>query len=157
MKRLALCSLLLLLAASLSFAADEKKPDFSGTWVLDTGKSDFGMLPPVESQTTVIEHKEPKIKVSSTVKGQQGEQKVERNYTTDGEENTNKQGPIEVKSKSHWDGAKLITESKFKIQDNDIEMKDTWALSEDGKTYTQNRDLKSPMGETSQKLIFAKQ
>lgn len=157
MKKLVLCSFVLLLLVGICAAADEAKPDFTGKWALDTGKSDFGMLPPVESQTSVIEHKEPKVKVTSTTKNERGEQKRESNYTTDGEENTNKNGPVEIKSKSHWDGKKLITDSKLKLQDNDIEIHDTWELSEDGSTFTQSRDFKSPMGETSQKLIFNKQ
>ena len=49
---------LVLAAACFAFAAtaQNSKPNFSGTWELDTAKSDFGPLPAPEKQTRVIEH-----------------------------------------------------------------------------------------------------
>lgn len=156
MKKTILWFAALIVTAALAGSAQDAKPDFSGKWVLDTAKSDFGMLPPASAQTHVIEHKDPKLKVNTTTKGPQGETSSERNYTTDGKENTNTQGPQEIKSTTKWDGKRLVTESKREIQGNIIEIKDTWELSEDGKGLTISRDLKSPQGETSQKLIYNK-
>ena len=47
--------------------------------------------------------------------------------------------------------------TKLKFQDNDVTIKTTWLLSDDGKTLTQNAHLESAMGETDQKLVFDKQ
>ncbi len=155
-KAFLLCVVALLAVASAGFSQDAK-PNFSGKWVLDTGKSDFGALPGPNSRTDVIDHQDPKLKVNSTIKGPQGERVVERSYTTDGKENTNTQGNTEVKSKTRWEGKQLVTELKLEIQGNPVEIKDVWELGEDGKVLTMKRDLKSSQGETSQKLHFDKQ
>src|ERR1035438_7033163 len=80
------------LAAMAAGPQDDKKPDLSGTWKLDTTKSDFGMMPPPDSQTSVIEHKDPKLKVKTTTKGGMQEGESESNYPTDGAESTNQMG-----------------------------------------------------------------
>ena len=143
--------------ATCLWAAQESKPNFSGKWELDVAKSEFGALPGPSSRTDVIDHQEPKVKITVTVKGPQGERTFERNYTTDGKENTNTQFNMEVKSKTHWEGKVLVTELKLEIQGNPLEIKEQWELSEDGKVLVIKRDLKSSQGDTSQKLVFSKQ
>lgn len=153
----ALAVLAFCLAAMAAIPQDEKKPDLSGTWKLDTAKSDFGQFPGPDSQTDVYEHNDPKIKVKSSVKGgMQGDMEMEANYTTDGTESTNKMGPIDVKTTAKWEGKKLVMHSKADFQGNDILIDTTYELSDDGKVMTQTRDIKSPMGEVTQKVIFNK-
>ncbi len=156
-KHLSLLTLALLALGTLSLCAQDSHPDFSGTWNLDVAKSDFGPMPPSTSEKREIEHKDPKLKVKSTSVGQQGERKTESNYTTDGKENTNTQGPMEVKSTSKWDGKKLVTLAKADFQGNPIEFKDTWELAEDGKMHTLTREIKGGFGEFTVKLIFNKE
>lgn len=157
MKRAILLWVAVSLLGAMFCLAQDAKPNFTGKWNLDTGKSDFGMLQPPESQTHVVDHKDPKLKITTSTKGPQGERTTERSHTTDGEENTNKQGNNEVKSRTKWDGKRLIIESKLEIQGNVIEIKDTWELADEGKALKIGRDLKGPQGETSQKLIYAKE
>ena len=148
---------LLLLMAALALAAlAQDKPNFSGDWELQVAKSEFGPLPAPESQVLVIDHKEPKLQIKATSKGPQGEQTITRNVTTDGEENTNQVGGNPWKSKSRWEEKALVTESNFELQGNKIRIKDRWTLSDDGKSFTNNRELASDMGEASQKLVFSK-
>src|SRR5260370_37948646 len=97
----------ILLLSSAAVAQD--KPNFSGNWALDTAKSDFGELPVPDSQTNVIEHKDPSIKLTQTIRGANvsgGEATSERHYTTDGKESSNKLGQQEVKSTCNWDANK---------------------------------------------------
>ena len=160
MKRtLLITSLVLLLAVYV--CAQGATPNFSGKWNLDAAKSDFGPAPPPESVVHVVEHKEPNLKVTTTQKTQAGETTNERNLTTDGKENTNKmRSPAceqEVKSTSKWDGKKLVSQLKLQLQGTDIDIKDSWELSEDGKLLTITRDLKTPQGDFSQKTVFNKQ
>lgn len=157
MTRRALLACSAILLAAPFCPAQEAKPNFSGKWVLAVDKSDFGAFPGPSSRTDVIDHQEPKLKITVTTKGQQGERTYERNYTTDGKENTNSQGPMEVKSKTRWDGKLLITEAKFEIQGNPVEIKEQWELTDEGKTLVSKRDLKSSQGETTQKLVFNKE
>jgi len=144
--------------AALAFAASlAAKPNFSGTWVLDVSKSDFGLLPGPSSRTDVIEHNDPMLKDSVTQEGAQGAQNLTLNYTTDGKEATNEQGPMSVKSTLAWEGDNLVVNSKTNLQGNDITIRQVWTLSPDGKTLTLNAHLTAAaLGETDQKLVFAK-
>jgi hypothetical protein len=144
------------LAALAAGPQDDKKPDLSGTWKLDTAKSDFGMMPPPDSQTNVIEHKDPKLKVKTTTKGGMREGESESNYTTDGEESSNKMGEMDVKTTAKWDGKKLVMHSKLDMQGNEVLIDQTYSLSDDAKVLTVDVGFKSPMGDGTQKMIFNK-
>ncbi len=133
------------------------KPNFSGTWKLDVSKSDFGVLPPDNSRTDVIEHNDPALKVStSSDNSAQGKQDFALNFTTDGKEVTNNAGGLELKSILNWEGPTLVVNTKLKYQDNDVTIKEVWLLSDDGKTMTHNAHYNSPMGEMDTKMVFAK-
>jgi len=156
MKKALLCATMLLLAAV--FAAAQDKPNFTGKWVLDLSKSNFEPLPAPDSLTRVIDHKEPKLKISETTKDQRGERTRDREITTDGKENKTTVGTNEYVSKSRWDGNRLVTEGTLKLQDGtNIDVKETAELSDDGNVMTVKRELKSPQGEATQKLTFNKQ
>ncbi len=148
--------LLLALAFSLGAFCQDGKPNFSGTWELQIDKSDFGPLPAPQSQTMVVDHQDPKLKVSVTAKTAQGDRSSERVMTTDGQENINQVGGNEWKSVSRWVQKLLVTDVSFDMQGNKVKMNDKWQLSEDGKTLTMNRTYKSDMGEAEQKLVYAK-
>ena len=133
------------------------KPNFTGTWVLNVSKSDFGPLPGPTSETAVIEHNDPALKVTVKAQTAQGDQDSVLNLTTDGQEATNQQGPLELKSKVSWDGDSLVVASTTSLQGNDITIKQVWTLSPDGKTLTQNAHLSAAaLGEADQKLVFEK-
>ena len=156
MKKTVLLFVAMLALAVLACVADDK-PNFTGKWVLDTEKSDFGPVPAPTSQSQDIDHKDPKLKVKTVSKGSQGETTVESNRTTDGEENTNTMGGAEVKSKTVWDGKKLVTTMKRQINGMDIDIKDIWEAAEDGKSLNITRELKTPQGDFTQKLLLKKE
>jgi len=156
MKKTVLLCVTMLALAAVACAADDK-PNFTGKWVLDTEKSDFGPVPAPTSQTQEIDHKDPKLKVKTVSKNAQGESTAESNRTTDGEENTNTIGGAEVKSKTVWDGKKLVTTMKRQVQGMDIDVKDVWELAEDGKSLNVTRELKTPQGDFTQKLLLKKE
>jgi len=59
------CTILLEIMLLLPFAGiAQEKPNFSGKWGLDTNRSDFGQFPVPDTQTNVIEHKEPSIRLT---------------------------------------------------------------------------------------------
>ncbi len=153
---------LILVAATLVFPLGpaENKPNFSGKWALDTQRSDFGEGPSPDSQINVIEHREPKIKLRATVKGDAipgGEATSERQYTTDGKENTNKVGEHELKSTTRWDDNKLVTTTKLETPDGAVEINDTWELTAAGKQMVVTRNFKGPHGERKDRLVFTSQ
>jgi hypothetical protein len=146
-------------AAPASAAASKgARPNLTGTWKLNVSKSDFGIMPPPDSQVDVIDHHDPVLVVKVTAEGAQGKQEYTINSTTDGKEVTNQMMGQPVKSTTAWEGSNLITNAKLSIQDNDITIKQTYLLSDDGKTLTVNAHIVAgSMGEMDQKMIYEKQ
>ena len=149
------------LLLTVSALAQSALPNFSGTWSLDAAKSDFGPIPGPESIVMVIDHKEPALKVSVTQKGPQGEATNDSTYTTDGKDNTNKMrspaGDQDVKSTTKWNGKILAKTRTIEAQGMSIGIDDAWELSADGKVMTINRQLKTPQGDFSTKIVLNKQ
>jgi hypothetical protein len=139
------------------FAIAQAKPNFSGTWSLNLATSDFGPAPKPEKVTTTIEHAEPNLRVSTDITGPQGQRVTKSNYTTDGAEVTNVNGPVEMKSKAKWDGDVLVIESKGKFQDNELTIVDKWSLSSGGKTVKQTKHIVVQQGEFDQTYVYDKQ
>jgi hypothetical protein len=154
---MAACAALLTLAIS---TAAQGLPNFTGTWTLDAAKSDFGPMPPPESVVMVIDHQEPTVKVTTTQKTQMGDSSNDSTYTTDGKENVNKmRGPAgdqDVKSTTKWNGKTLATSRTIEAQGMSIGIDDSWELSPDGKALTVSRQLKTPQGDFSTKLVLTK-
>ena len=146
-----------ILAAVLASAAFAQSPNFSGTWKLNTAKSDFGMLPPPESRTDVIDQSGDTVKDKVSAVNQQGKQDYTLTFKADGSETVNKIADREMKVTGKWDGATLVVTTKLSLQGADIEIKSNWTLSADGATMTQAAHLSSPMGETDQKVVYEKQ
>jgi len=147
----------LLAASLLASAYAQQKPNFTGTWKLNIAKSDFGMVPGPDSRLDVITHNDPSLTDKVSAEGAQGKQEYAAAYTTDGKEAVNKRGPVEAKSILHWDGSKLVMDTKLNFNDQDITIKAVWSLSADGKTLTQAAHLAAAMGETDQTLVYEKQ
>ena len=106
-----------------------------------------------------IEHKEPKFTVKRKMKTPDGEERIrESKYTTNGKENENEgfQGMVN-KSKTHWEGETLITESTIEGPMGTRETKEVRSLSADGMTMTVEMTNKGGPREGTRKLVFQKQ
>ena len=129
--------------------AQGAKPDFSGSWVLDKEKSDFGGTPAPDSLTEVIEHREPKIVITTTTKQSSGEDRRVVRLTTDGAENPNEFAGHQVKTTTRWEGDKLVTV----VQDQaGMHFTETRGLSANRKIQTITLDS----GVGQQKLVMTK-
>jgi len=144
----------------VAFAASAK-PNFSGDWKLNVGKSDFGPAPAPDKSTRKIEHNDPSIKWTQVQSGAQGETKSEISYTTDGKETINKSPRGDSKGSAKWEGDTLIIDSKRELQLQgqaiEITQHEVWTLSADGKTLTVNNKLGTPQGDFELKSVFEKQ
>ena len=142
-------------------AAAQTKPNFSGTWILDVAKTDFGPAPKLEAMSHEITHKEPTIRLATRQKTAQGELVNDRTITTDGKENSNHiktmVGDQDVKSTSTWDGAKLATTIHLDVQGTPVEIVDVWELSADGRVLTISRKTTAGGEVAAQKFVFNKQ
>ncbi len=157
----ALLSVAVMLLVSAPIWAQDAKPNLTGTWTLDTSKSDFGGMPGPDSVVNVIDHKDPQLKITSTQKSQQqGEVTNTRMLTTDGKENTNTMrtmmGDQPVKSTTKWNGKTLTNAFTLDIQGNTIGINEVWAVSDDGKMLTVTRAISTGQGDVTQKFVFNK-
>ncbi len=133
MKRLLLFVTVVALAlAGTAFA--QAKPDFSGTWALDTAKSDQGgmggrggMGGPMTIKQTANE---------LTIERKMGENTMSSTYKLDGSESVNKTMRGESKSTAKWDGSKLAIKTSMETPNGTFESTSTYSLSADGKELT---------------------
>lgn len=171
MRRLAVVPIAVLAAACLVFAA----ADYSGTWALDKEKSDpirmgrggpgggGGGAPADLEVTLVIKQSGNDMQVTRKVTMGGNTRETEMKYTLDGAENTNPgmMGRGEVKSKSKMEGDKLIIEGSQSLQtqqgDFQINTKDEYSLSADGRVLTVTTTRSTPQGDRTTKAVYSKQ
>lgn len=147
-------ALILLTLLPLS-AAD--KPNFTGDWKMDTDKSNFGQLPrPVEYERK-IDHKEPAIRMTVRQVSQMGEQTVDLTLRTDGRETTNKSRAGEAKTTGKWVGRDLQLTTTREVEGGQAVTRETWTLSEDGKTLTSVTLMRTPRGAFEIKMVLNKE
>jgi hypothetical protein len=140
---------------SLAFA---QAPNFSGKWIQDMEKSDppMGGRGPAGPQNLTITQTATELAIERETPN--GAMKTV--YKLDGTESVNVGGRGgEVKSKSAWEGSKLVTKSSqtMNMQGTEatIESTETRSLEADG-TMTVVTVRKAPNGETTRKVVFKK-
>ena len=183
MKKVLFLTAFVCLMALSAFAQDKKATDFSGTWTLDASKSKLDERARIESLTLTVTQTDKDIKVETATKrlpppegtgtgqgggmgrgGGFGGGDGVTTYTLDGKETSTevegRMGKVPVKLKAELDGGKLklSRSSTFNTQMGEITTttKETWSLSEDGKTLTVKRDMESPRGTNSSEMVFTK-
>ncbi len=140
-------------------ARAQPKPDFSGTWTLDSARSD---APPLGrggrgggggTATQVIKQTATELNVEITVGG--GGRKAV--FKLDGSETTNEggRGGI-VTSKARWDGPKLVIESHREVQGFSITTKEVRSLEAGGKEMVVETTADTPQGAQTFKQVFTK-
>ena len=147
----------LVVALTVSGYAQKKKPDFSGTWTVDTeknepasgaagpggGRGPGGMVGPLTIKQTADS-------ISIESQGRQGTQT--RTYKLDGSEQLIKFGQMEAKARAHWEDNKIIIETLRRGGDGTPFMTSvTYSLNPDGTLTAEN---KTPMG--ARKVIYKK-
>jgi len=147
------------LLAGLSSApvSAQGAPNLSGVWVLQADKSDFGMLPPIESRIDSVDHQDPKLTIKRAVKANGQENVTTLTYGIDGKPYKNTVGPNEVTSTLHWEGQVLVSVSTAPSQAGELTITDRYELSADGKTLTQRRTLTAQGQDFAQTFVLAKQ
>ena len=99
---------LLLCAALLTSTLFAQKADFSGSWVMNKAKSDFGQMPEQmvpDKLAMKIAGTDTELKTTSTQSGARGENTADANYKLDGvTENLSKAMGAELKTIAKWAG-----------------------------------------------------
>jgi hypothetical protein len=137
----------------LGTLAEAAGRNLAGVWKLNGAKSDYGKFPAPLSVTRKITHNDPKLILSITQTGPQGDVTSNLTYTTDGKEVANG----DSKGSAQWIGDKLMIESSREFQGAALKQKEIWTLSADGKTLTVDSHVSIPNGEFDVKQVFEKQ
>jgi len=137
-----------ILAASAIISACGPKPNFSGVWLLDTQKSEYGAVQPPDSNTLTIIHDELSLRVLSVQKTRQVETSKEITFTANGAKTQNRvhtaDGDREVTAFSRWDGQQFTTTYQVPHGGHFDECRDLWNLSNEGKVLTIRRSVTMP-------------
>jgi len=128
------------------------EPNFTGSWMLNLSRSQYGQFPAPEVMLRSVTHMSGDLRMSTYQKGAQGEVTTELKYTTDGKPAVNG----ESKGSARWQGDTLIIESSREAQGAKLTQRDQWSLSADGKTLTVTIHVKLPNGEFDVKQVFEK-
>jgi hypothetical protein len=107
-------------------------PDLSGIWVLQIDKTDFGMLPPIQSRVDTVDHKDPNLTIKRIVVANGQENATTLVYGIDGKPYKNMVGPNEYTSTLHWEGAVLVSVSTVPSPNGVVTFTDRYELSPDG-------------------------
>ena len=130
-----------LLLAIASTTRAQEQPNFSGTWRLNLGKSDYGDLQGPETRTDVIEQHEGHVREHVTAEGRHRRQQYTLSFATDGNETVlppgTKMGSVTIQGVSaKWQREALIVTQKLRFQGITLVAENTYRLSADGKTFT---------------------
>ena len=164
----------------------QNKPDFSGTWLFDTKKSNTGALTTRPDLPMKILHQDPEFKMVTSSEANNQIKEHEFIYFTDGRGEENEATSVitanpsafkpedlknkVTKSKTKWSGGKIVTRSSYTVNVPggtfvEFEQVDEWKLSTDGKILTQTSrvNLKSsntafiPGNPPDKKRVFNRQ
>jgi hypothetical protein len=161
-----LCLVLLNISNIEAGNATQAKPNLSGNWTLDVARSNFGRLAGSQfsnaKMTLKISFKEPELKIVryASLNGQTRNHNL--TYFTDGrgETNPNILTNEQMRSKTKWEGARLISRSSssmsFNGQSVNLEAIEKRELSSDGKTLIVTNTISSPRGIDVVKLVFVR-
>jgi hypothetical protein len=146
------------LALSVVAPAQNPRPDFSGTWVLDAAKSQAPMLP--QSAQLVVAQSDKLLSIEHTASNGTGTQVNKLSYHIDGSPSKNSTTPpggqpIEFNSTTEWSGRTLVitTTADFNGGFKQVER---WTLSSDGKQLTVLGDIALSGQTATAKMLYDK-
>jgi hypothetical protein len=183
MKKIFFLAAIVCLSAMAAFS-QEKAPDYSGVWTLDSSKSKLDERARIESMTMTVSQIGKDLKVTTETKrpappasdgggapagggrgmGRGFAPDGTNTYTLDGKETTTQRetpmGSIPVKHTAMLDSGRvrISSSSTFTGQNGEVTVtsKETWSLSADGKTLTIERESTSPRGTNASTMVFTK-
>jgi len=145
--------------SATAVTAQSKAPDFSGQWELNPTKSDFG---PMAQQaptkgTLTITQTASSLKYSQAITTPMGDQTNSQEFPLDGTDHTaTGMDGQPATSSAKVDGEAVVVNTKMQREGADITMASRWTLSPDGKVLTIDRQIGTPMGPLTMKLVYDK-
>jgi hypothetical protein len=134
--------------------SSQRRPDFSGTWVLDTARSiRDGSLPGL---TLTVVRSGDTLSVRSEGVNAGGSFSTRMRYGFDGKPLANTLSGVTLASTLSWDGATMIVTSSGDANGNKIVIDDRWSLDADGQTLTRHSSFSVNGQRRSETLVFTK-
>ncbi len=149
-------ALIAVVLSSWVVATAQTKPNFSGTWKQNMEKSPTKSSW-LKSYVNKIDQQDAVLKVTTTTVGDRGERNYERTYFIGKEEKSQDREGDQFTTNVKWEGNTLVFETVEKERDATLTSKETWTLSDDGKTLTKTIHRSGPRGDSDQKYVLEKQ
>ena len=133
-------------AAPSAAAAQSARPNYSGTWVMDTTKSVVNgqLSAPTSATITIVQHGDT-ITMDREANSAMGPVKTHVVFAIDGKPWKNSLPvngeDLPISSVLTWENGTLVIHSTFSVQGTDVEQIDKWNMGADGKTLTTFRSL----------------
>ncbi len=132
------------------------KPDFTGTWKFNSGKSAL-QSPSPESSIFVIEHREPHFRLERTHVFGGKSDTFSVALTTDGELIAMNHGGLEIHSRAYWEGDALVFDSGFVHEGEQATNIVRYRLEDAGQTFIAEEQLRSTQHKHNNMWVFDKQ
>jgi hypothetical protein len=141
------------------------QPVFSGAWKLDVGKSDFGQVPPPNSECEIIQQTPDSLTIATANDSDDtGNQVYILPVPIAATEAPTPTGNFPASadfkvlaSKAQWQGATLVLDQKMNYKGSAGTIHAVYSLSSDGKTLTRQTHYSLNMGEFDVTYVLAKQ
>jgi hypothetical protein len=135
-------------------------PDFSGTWVLDTARSDKGQMAPTQ-MTLEITQTATGLTLDRDQTNQMGQSTATLKYALDGTTSTNQLNfggnTLDISTVVTWEGESQVLTSSMKLGDNDAQSVEKWTLGDGGKSLTLDRKFDVGGQSFASKVVLVKQ
>lgn len=133
------------------------RPDFTGTWKLIRGESDFSFLTPPEWRLDTITHEDPQVRIRTRQKDANGDITVDRDLTVGGEPVTIRVRDRERQIIAFWEDAVLVVETRSEVSGNARRIEDRRSMDAGGEWLTIERLHEQPGGAVRQRLRLRRQ
>lgn len=131
------------------------RPNFSGTWTFNPGKSHLE-VPPPDRSVFVIEHSEPRFRLDRThvMEGKPDSLSIE--LTTDGTPVVQTVQGLEIHSTLRWEGDALLLVSKFPAEGDEASNAVRYRLGSEGQVLVAKERLRSSRVSYENRWVFDK-
>lgn len=135
----ALCGALLCVGCA-TLGPGSRRPSFTGTWVLNLGKSRL-QVPPPDSTIFLVSHREPSVRIFRTHFRSGRLDTVTTTLRTDSSQVDWELRDIQVTSRTWWDGNELVFSSALSRGDQQGTQTVRYSLSGDRRIFTAVEDV----------------
>lgn len=136
----------LVLVAAAAAGPSAEKPDFTGTWIFNAGKSVLQVPFKLERATFTIDHREPDFRFSRVFVIDGKDDGLSYALTTDGTERVVKEPGRMTASRLFWDGDVLVLDERILLQDGrEATNVVRYSLRDGGRTLVAEEKFRGPV------------